>query len=562
VLIISLLGAGFTRHFTLEQRRRVEVARGTSESPSGNLSRLNSFALGLVLGGLRGPLVMALWTSSESQKTERRLSDFDTKIELIRLLQPEFDTVHLFQVWNKAYNISAQMANVPNKYTTILDALDYAFSVDRERPRNINMLATIGALYFDKFGGASEKGYFSPRLAEETLPSQERVRVTFAADQRETVVRQARLSGATPVAAVPREMPNDPSRLYLILRKPIADHLQAQLKTPNVEFNVRPAASEQRRDNAGRPTEHQVLLDENYNVLPQFLATRSGDTPTHTEADGSQMPYLKKFEPYRLGVSPYVIGYNYFKRAQWLQYNLGLKHAQISAPIVSSRPALALKKWSEEEWKHARYSEIELFDFKAPTEDSKAEPVTANLPLDAPVPLTPLLDQIIYRYERSAEAAQAAVDEYNLHLAAGNYPGDFTKYASHVESSVAHRQLMLGDALYLRAMKTPAERTDLAKQAAEHYQAAANLYTRHILRFYLSDEQVPQVLQFVSRVDADNPLRLPDDKLPTTLFRLKALHAASGFQLTNSEDFVEINAYVERAYARLIQINDAASKGK
>ena len=62
---------------------------------------MNSYALALMLGGLRGPLVMMLWTSSETQKQDKNLEDFDTKVELIRLLQPEFDSVHIFQVWNK-----------------------------------------------------------------------------------------------------------------------------------------------------------------------------------------------------------------------------------------------------------------------------------------------------------------------------------------------------------------------------------------------------------------------------------------------------------------------------
>ena len=45
-------------------------------------------------------------------KNERDLEGFDTKLEWIRLLQPEFDPVHLFQIWNKAYNISVQMASM------------------------------------------------------------------------------------------------------------------------------------------------------------------------------------------------------------------------------------------------------------------------------------------------------------------------------------------------------------------------------------------------------------------------------------------------------------------
>src|SRR5439155_20618812 len=135
-----------------------------------SLANMNSFALALLLGGLRGPLVMVLWTSSESQKNEKDIEGFDTKVEWIRLLQPEFDTVHIFQVWNKAYNISVQMASLANKYATILDAIDYAQRVEAGRPNNINMVYAIAGIYFDKLGSSSEKPYYRKRVREETLP--------------------------------------------------------------------------------------------------------------------------------------------------------------------------------------------------------------------------------------------------------------------------------------------------------------------------------------------------------------------------------------------------------
>src|SRR5450432_2322739 len=136
LLILSLLVAGFTRQWSADLRNSGPGAVHSGGSGAG-LSRMNSYALALLLGGLRGPLVMFLWPSAEEQKRQKNLEDFDTKIEWIRLLQAEFDTVHLFQIWNKAYNISAQMANLGNKYHAILDALDYAHSVDQERPNNI-----------------------------------------------------------------------------------------------------------------------------------------------------------------------------------------------------------------------------------------------------------------------------------------------------------------------------------------------------------------------------------------------------------------------------------------
>src|SRR6266550_1207861 len=141
LLVIALVATGFTRQLASSHRKTQRTFGGeeTSTGTSAQLSRMNSFALALLLGGLRGPLVMILWTSSETQKTEKSLEDFDTKVEWIRLLQPEFDSVHIFQMWNKAYNISVQMASLANKYSAILDALDYADRTDQQRPNNINI---------------------------------------------------------------------------------------------------------------------------------------------------------------------------------------------------------------------------------------------------------------------------------------------------------------------------------------------------------------------------------------------------------------------------------------
>ena len=83
---------------------------------------MDSFALGLMLGGLHGPLVMFLWINTENQKQDQDLQDLDTKLELIRLLQPDFDPVIIYQIWNKAFNLSVQVSDVRNKYAVILDA--------------------------------------------------------------------------------------------------------------------------------------------------------------------------------------------------------------------------------------------------------------------------------------------------------------------------------------------------------------------------------------------------------------------------------------------------------
>ena len=133
------------------QRQSIDVERRRSAK---RLAGMDTFALGLILGGLRGPLVMFLWTSIESQKTEKNLENIDTKIELVRMLQPEFASVHIFQIWNKAYNLSVQVASLPNKYSMILSALDYAHNVDAEQRDNLNILVAIAEVYFQKLGGS------------------------------------------------------------------------------------------------------------------------------------------------------------------------------------------------------------------------------------------------------------------------------------------------------------------------------------------------------------------------------------------------------------------------
>src|SRR5690606_26791636 len=133
------------------------------------LSSMNSFALALLLGGLRGPLVMILWSNSESQKSQRNLEGFDTQVEWIRLLQPEFDSVHIFQMWNKAYNISVQMASMANKYATLLDAINYGERTNLERPHNLNILAGLAQIYFAKLGNSHEKEYYRAQVRRDTL---------------------------------------------------------------------------------------------------------------------------------------------------------------------------------------------------------------------------------------------------------------------------------------------------------------------------------------------------------------------------------------------------------
>jgi len=69
VVIVALWSRHTLQNIALFSRHRARLSpiRGSEA----NVSNLNSFSLALLLGGLRGPLVMLLWTSSEIRSRKR-----------------------------------------------------------------------------------------------------------------------------------------------------------------------------------------------------------------------------------------------------------------------------------------------------------------------------------------------------------------------------------------------------------------------------------------------------------------------------------------------------------
>jgi len=503
VLIVSLVGAGLTRE--LAWRLRYQQVAGPTHSTR-SLSSMNSFALALLLGGLRGPLVMLLWTSSEEQKSEKNLEDFDTKVEWIRLLQPEFDTVHMFQIWNKAYNVSVQMANLANKYTTILDAIEYARGVDAERPQNINILHAIGGLYADKLGGSNEKVYYRQRIRQETQPHSNRQKLERGDPGWRPLEHDPVLDARGNIL---------PQYLKHVYSKP-----------------------------AGVPD--------------------GGDWNT-----GGELQYLEKYQPFTMseqdyvgGVSPMALGYNYFKRAQVLQgppYNQ--RHAQLSDMVIDSRPALALRDWAEEERQRGRASESRVFDKPFSTEPDKMvtnEMPTANVSLVPPTDPAAVrqLQHAIDSYQLSARLDDDAIKEYQRHIKL--YTANLTTYEQHMDHVNAMHSLSLGDADFLRAVITKGdERRKALESASAYYNEAAARAQLLILQFYVSDDMVPAT--YPPGVDKFSIVKQPPEVRAQTLARvLQLLHLQSfdGF----AEDRNEYLTYLQRTLVRQQIIEKALAK--
>ena len=155
-------------------QQRLQAER-SSAMPAGALPEaqdLNSFALGLLLGGFRGPLVMYLWVTSEEAKNNEDTTAFLTQVDLIGDLQPQFATIYTHQSWNLAYNVSVQYNRDAEKYYWVMQGIRFAEKGERRLPHNTDVLIQLGGnLYFDKLGNSTEAPYFCAQFRADSLAS-------------------------------------------------------------------------------------------------------------------------------------------------------------------------------------------------------------------------------------------------------------------------------------------------------------------------------------------------------------------------------------------------------
>ena len=432
---------------------------------------MDSFALALLLGGLRGPLVMILWTSSESQKQEKDLEDFDTKVEWIRLLQPEFDTVHIFQIWNKAYNISVLNATLPNKYLTILDALDYAAKVDRERPDDINILYAIGGVYFDKLDQSTEKEYYRQRVRAETLPHPNLQKLS----------------------------PDDPAWRRLEL-DPVLD-------------------------------DKGYILPQYLKPTSTLLVDPTDPTLRY---DGSELQFLAPYQPFPDGIPPVALGYNYQLRAAMLQAVGHQRHAQLSDLVLDSRPPLTLEFWSEEELERGRRFEIQALGKPVPTERLDLEQPAAATPLDMNLDPShrPMLEHAQRIYALSARLAADSIAAFERHVI--QYKRNVDTARSHMETLRAHLDLAAGDRDYLAAvLADPSPRAPVAASAREEYRRALIAEELIILHYYIGDETAKTLLP--AGYDRSNIDKLNPDLYPGIIEDIKRRMNVPGQYVESSD---------------------------
>jgi hypothetical protein len=502
VMIVAVIAAGVLRQSAVAYQDRLNArpmyggtaAQGASVSALGSM---NSFALALLLGGLRGPLAMILWATSEAQKSDRNLEDFDTKVEWIRLLQPEFDTVHMFQIWNKAYNISVQMVDLRNRFAAILDALDYAADVDRERPGNVNIMNAIAQVYSNKLGTPHTEKVFYRRWVREQ---------SFAPPDYKPGQFQDRAARKAQGGWQRRRMdPKIDAKGYLL---------------PEV-------------------------------ITPKPGMERPADLPAGSEwNNGAELQYLKPYEPFPYGVSTFALAYNYAKRAQVLM-NVGKQMPlQLSDMVIDSRPGTELQQWTQDEWERGRQFEIQAAGLPVPPERIDMEKPTATMPPDFKLPNPSDVAAAVYSYDMAVRLSGDTVKEFTHHITNPKFLDRASTYNSQIDDMVSIGHLCSADRDYLKAMlaKTPEEREALLRAAAGSYQQAIGSFQLVLLRYYVDEDVVAAT--YPKGVDRSTIQKVSRAEQDQTLARVRKMYRDQDRE-RHSDDYLEYVTYIDRATARL-----------
>ena len=559
LLCLALIGAGGAR--VIAQNRRLAMAPETlavgATASTGNLGQLNSFALGLLLGGLRGPLVMALWSSSEGQRTERNLEDFDTKVELIRLLQPQFDSVHLYQIWNKAYNVSAEMANLSSKYAAILDAVDYGRRVIRERPANIDLETYLGEIYNNKLGGSQEADYYKLRIHEETQADQPVVKIIFAIGRDAEFRDASRRAGVSPRRLLVRRT-EDPTRLMAAVRLDVADRLRPLFSGEDVSYEQLAPRQVGARGVSG-PLRLEPMLDEQGNLLPAFTAPRRAAPPDRRSdeyLDGSGAQFLREFAPFPEGISPHALAYNHFMSAYILQEFGGQQHVQYSSVSIAANPGRAMRSWAFSAYEEGRLLEAEAFDRNVvpPGNDefrqAALEREVADMDWNVAPASPELLRQAIHRYERSARMGVAARRWLEEHIA--RYPESASVFGSNIDRLKGLEPLLRADVLYARLMLGEVADREAARRQAE----GLYMQTHAAMVDYLLGHHTPREI-LAPRARVDDVLSLPIEMKWEIVNMLRQLRDSNQGADDGARTLNEFEGYFDRIGVRLQHLRAA-----
>ena len=454
--------------------------------------------------------------------------------------------------------------------------------MDVAKPDDINLLLALDMLYNGKLGSTdTDKIYYDRQVREDTKGREGRPTAAGAGGPRRHVDTMLDGEGnLLPQLVAPRRQrpTNLPARIVVPAERLAEFDRAAAPAAVAIEpgqVTVVPLSTP-----ITHQGDHVIAMDEG-KVLR--IEAAAGDVPgvlfLYSDFnDGSELQYLPRYQPYRYGLSPLALGFNYAKRAQVLMTLGGQVPEQMGKTVVDTKPGQELRQWADEEWGRASDAEQRVFgkpsnpsasqsERQMPTAKSRlGEAVFSTSAKGAEAgPAREALQAALDGYRLAARLSRDSRGEYYRHLNNPEfYINHFQDYSSTIDGLRAEESLLSGDYNYLTALRAgdrgdEAARRQAIESAAGHYHDAVFAYQYLVLRYYVPAELL-------------KPLLDPKHYERESLYRFRTEDPA-GFQAfyetttkslrgdPNAGDRYEYSQYIARAAEREAYLRSLLAPG-
>jgi hypothetical protein len=140
LILAIFFGLVFYRPFLVEGKAKDLALR---EQDRGDVE-LSGQVLKLVLTGLRGFAVTALWYNANEKQKKNQWNELELMVRQVTKLQPHFVTPWLFQSWNLSYNVAVQCDREADQYFYITRGIELLAEGERQNRDNPDMRYFIG----------------------------------------------------------------------------------------------------------------------------------------------------------------------------------------------------------------------------------------------------------------------------------------------------------------------------------------------------------------------------------------------------------------------------------
>jgi len=135
---------------------RMRIANDLSQANLGEIDPAGA-SMSLATLGMRGVAANLLWGQAIKYKKTENWDALKATLNQITKLQPNFESVWVFQAWNLAYNVSVEFDDFRHRYHWVKKGINYLIDGTRYNRSMPSLLHEVGWFFQHKLGRADER---------------------------------------------------------------------------------------------------------------------------------------------------------------------------------------------------------------------------------------------------------------------------------------------------------------------------------------------------------------------------------------------------------------------